>query len=127
MPYKVSHVHKQKKISFSNLTVRPLLPDQLARSYNVLHEVLPRHVTLPHVRHKHTSEFVYCLKGNFTVVLNKTKFLLKEGSMVWIPPGVWHTFKTKKSDAAALSIFSPPLNLKKKADVEVKSTHGRKL
>lgn len=120
MKYRVGHISKAKKYGFAGLTIRAIFPEVLQRHYNVLHEHLPKGTVLPHVRHRRTSELVFCLEGSFQVILNKKKFSLRKGSVVWIPPGTWHTFISNKRDATALSIFSPALKLNGKPDVETR-------
>jgi len=57
------------------------------------------------------------MRGRFTVFLKNKPFTLKPGMCVWIPPRVWHIFKTGRTAAEAFSLFSPALSLSKKPDV----------
>ena len=41
--------------------------------------------------HKQMTEFYYVLKGSGEIVLDGERRPIKEGELVLIPPGVWHT------------------------------------
>jgi quercetin dioxygenase-like cupin family protein len=119
MCLKVSHVENQRRNTFGNLVIRSLLGGCTPNEFNVFHAKLLQGTRAPLVRHRRTSEFVYCLKGAFTAHLNGKRHGLREGALIWIPAGMWHLFEAQSEDAEALAIFTPRLDLRNNPDVEV--------
>lgn len=115
----VAHLERMPKRSFADLTIRPLLKQWSYKNTTVIHESLPRGGRLPSVYHKRTGELLYCVKGRAWATLDGKRFRLREGSLVWIPPGVRHTFSAITPKVEAISVFWPALNLQKEADVHV--------
>ena len=76
----------------------------------VMHVSLQANKKLPLVCHRKTGELVFCLSGPVTAVLGRARRRLKKGEIVWIPPGVWHTFETGRRPIEALVVFHPRLD-----------------
>lgn len=83
--------------------------------YNItlLHELLPPFSETPALYHRRTAEFVFIIKGSGTVYLDGRRTRIKAGDMFGIPAGMQHQFATRQSSVEALSLFAPPLDLKK--------------
>jgi mannose-6-phosphate isomerase-like protein (cupin superfamily) len=56
--------------------------------------------------HKQMTEFYYVLKGSGEIVLDGERRPIKEGELVLIPPGVWHT---SEGEMEVLIVGVPPL------------------
>ena len=61
-------------------------------------------------RHKTTSQFIRVEKGHGIAIVDGTRYLLKDGDAVVIPPDMYHNIiNTSKTESLKLyTIYSPP-------------------
>ncbi len=104
---------------FGSLRLRRLNANRSSQLLSLMQVSLGPGKSHEKVCHKWTHEWIYLLKGSAVAHLGKhsSKLLLKPGSTLYVPPGIWHSFKANKNGVEALSIFFPPLD-RKKPDIE---------
>jgi len=83
----------------------------------VLHVSLARHHGHAAIRHRRTHEWVYVLKGPVTAEVDGHRLVLRKGDGLYLPPGVWHSFRARGLGSQALSFFSPAIDWER-LDVE---------
>jgi quercetin dioxygenase-like cupin family protein len=77
------------------------------------------HIKLPScgghsaVRHDHTQEWVYVLKGAARAKIDGETVSLRVGDYLFLPKGTWHEFTATEEGVEAISIFDPPLDWSK--------------
>jgi len=116
----IGHLRKiGSKRLFGKLTLKLLAQAGACGDTTVLYERLGPAARLPNVYHSKTSEWLYCLSGSMSAIVDGRRHRLSAGSMLFLPPGVRHRFVTAKRACEALSIFSPALDLGRGGDVHV--------
>jgi quercetin dioxygenase-like cupin family protein len=71
----------------------------------------------PHV-HEKAHSFILVLRGSGLVELNGNAMPVREGSLVYVPAGVLHAFKTVDDHIVFYSFQSPPI-MKNRANVDI--------
>lgn len=104
---------------FGRLTLKLLVGAGVLGDVNVLHERMGPWTRLPYVYHLKTAEWLFCLNGSMSAIVDGRKHRLRAGSVLFLPPGARHRFMTQGRSSEALSIFSPALSLAKGSDVHL--------
>lgn len=111
------HISSFKVDRFKRLAVRELARRPFLKDASIVHLRLPARTSLPKIMHERTSELIYVLSGSMTGTLDSRARRLRAGSVVFIPPGVWHKFATAQRACEAIAVFTPELVIRKGADV----------
>ena len=88
-----------------------------------MHERLPRHSRTPAIYHKSTEEVVFILKGRVVVHLDGRHLVAGAGDTLSIPAGTVHAVASGKDAVEVLSLFSPPMDLRR-PDAHMKKAAG---
>jgi mannose-6-phosphate isomerase-like protein (cupin superfamily) len=123
-PHSIRHISKIKQHRFfkNNLALKSLAQPSLLGGIDIVHEHLEPQTRLPNIYHKKSSEWVFCLKGKMTGIVNGRRHQLREGSILFLPPNTRHSFSTANKACEALSIFAPSFGFKRlAADVHIEN------
>jgi mannose-6-phosphate isomerase-like protein (cupin superfamily) len=58
--------------------------------------------------HQRMTETFYILAGTLTVRYGNEEMQAKAGSMIMVPPGVWHTYSNQSDERARYLLFMSP-------------------
>ena len=79
---------------------------------------LPANKKLSSIRHTRTHEWIYVVKGSALAILDNKRITLKPGDYLYLPPRVWHSFRSRSEGLLALSLYLPGFNWQK-PDVQI--------
>ena len=110
--WRIQNLSDIPSFGFKGMKAKALVTEKETDRMSAYDIVFPPRLSIPPSYHKVAYEIIVIQGGRGTAHMNGKDVAVKAGDVLYIPPGVWHSFSTGKKSLKILAFLTPLVNTK---------------